>query len=380
MNVTRGMLVIAAVKSVVLCALLFSPMIVQAKYVALVIGNQAYPDAPLSNPVNDADAIARAFENMGYDEVRVVKNADTRTFDTALDEFTATAAAAYVAVIYYAGHGMQIDGKNYLMPVDLKVNSSRDIRELITQRELVDEVARAKRFGLVILDACRDNPFANQVATTLSRSFSTRGLAREESASGSNTLVAYATASDDIAADGQGLNSPYTKALLNHVNNPEFDVYQLFGTVRDTVVLNTGGQQTPYHYGSTGGQRYFLHPKGYLTATRPDDSIADVTTPIVNEDFTIAVSRIQSFKDDLVNKDWGRLLDSRSLSADAVERVNRWRDASEEINVTMGYPRASQSTQSVYSDLVISGADVQPETFTVQVVRKADGNWSPINW
>jgi len=368
---------------VLLAFLLAVPLVGHTRFVALVIGNKTYPDAPLTNPANDASAVAKAFASIGYDDVSLVLDANTNAFNAALDQFSETVADADVAIIYYAGHGVQIDGKNYLVPVDVSLTSSRDVRDLTTQKELTEEVARASQFGLVILDACRDNPFSERVAKERPRSVSTRGLAREESSIGSNTLVAYATASDDVAADGIGLNSPYTTALLNHLTNPDFDVYQLFGTVRDTVVRSTGGQQVPYHYGSTGGQRYFLHPVGHASQSvsqNENELTSAATTPISLGDLLVASSRIQTFKKDMVERDWARLLDSRSLSVAARQNIGRWQSSSGDLNVLIENLRARESTQTVYADVVVSGVDLQPDRITVQVIRKRNGNWSPINW
>ncbi|MFK8082714.1 MAG: caspase domain-containing protein [Granulosicoccus sp.] len=383
MSTRKGLPAIGPGQFLLLAFLLAMPLIGHARFVALVIGNQNYPDAALVNPANDAEAVARAFEAIGYDDVQLVKDADTRAIDAALDQFSETAANSDVAIIYYAGHGVQIDGKNYLVPVDVSLMSSRDVRDLTTQRELTDEVGRASQFGLVILDACRDNPFSERVTKQRPRSVSTRGLTREESTVGSNTLVAYATASDDVANDGAGVNSPFTTALLTHVTNPDFDVYQLFGTVRDTVVRHTDGQQVPYHYGSTGGQRYFLHPIGHASQVYypPDDeSTSVVISPISLGDMLVASSRIQTLKNDLMQRDWARLLDSRSLSVAARQNIGRWRSTSGDLNVLIENLRARESTQTVYADVVVSRVDAQPDRIKVRVVRNGDGNWSPIKW
>ena len=177
-----------------------------------------------------------------------------------LSDFGDTAAGSEIAVIYYAGHGLQYEGENHLLPVDVGMKRRSDLRRTVLESWLVEEVSQARRLGLVILDACRDNPLAENLKRSLgtTRSASvTRGLARVKETPG-NTMVAYATASGDVAEDGRGRNSPFAKALLTHLETPGLEVSLLLRRVRDSVLEATAGAQRPYTYGSLGGSAIYF--------------------------------------------------------------------------------------------------------------------------
>ena len=226
--------------------------------VALVIGNNDYDRAALFNPVNDANALGDKLRGLGYSTV-VLNNADRFAIEAALDTYSEMAARAEFALFYYAGHAIQVNGRNYMIPVGAKLASRRDLKKLIPLQDVTDEVANASKLGVIVLDACRDNPFAEVMNQTLGRNgtigtgLSTSGFV------GGNTLIAYATEENAIAADGRGRHSPYTSALLDHIGTPQLDVRLMFGRVRDTVMDRTGGKQRPYVYGSVGGSTYFLN-------------------------------------------------------------------------------------------------------------------------
>ena len=177
-----------------------------------------------------------------------------------LRDFADKAADADIAVIYYAGHGIEVDGTNYLIPVDAKLERDNDVYdEAFSLDRVLVSVESAKKLRLVILDACRDNPFAQTMKKTVATRAIGRGLAKVEPAS-PNTLIAYSAKAGSTAQDGDGKNSPFTTALSQHLTTPGLDVRRAFGFVRDDVLKSTGNRQEPYVYGSLGGDDVPLVP------------------------------------------------------------------------------------------------------------------------
>ena len=223
------------------------------KRVALVVGNSAYQNAPrLPNPSRDASSIAEMFRNAGFDIVVLQQEVGNLDFKRAVRQFEEAALEADVAVVFYAGYGVEIDGVNYMIPIDAKLASDFDAPdEAISLDRIIDAVTSAKHLRLVILDACRDNPFANMRRRVASRSVSA-GLAKVEPPT-ADTLVAYAAKAGSTAADGTGEHSRYTTALLHNLMLPGVDIRLAFGRVRDEVMKITGQSQEPFVYGSLGG-------------------------------------------------------------------------------------------------------------------------------
>ena len=242
--------------------------------VALVIGNSAYEHAPmLANPINDATDIGTAFERLGFDVTRI-QNVGQQKFRRTLQEFGRAAAVSEVAVIFYAGHGIEVDQRNYLIPVDARLASDRDVEfETVGLDLVMRAVDGASELRLVILDACRDNPFGVSMQRAGATRSIGRGLARVEPVS--QTLVAYAAKGGTVASDGVGRNSPYSKALLSQIETPGLELDLMFRRVRDEVLRLTGGRQEPFTYGSLSSQgAYLAQPvagisHGNLTQGRP---------------------------------------------------------------------------------------------------------------
>jgi hypothetical protein len=230
------------------------------KRVALVLGNSIYQNVPpLSNPINDGAVMAATFKNAGFE---VVSRFDLSALDTrrVLRDFADRARDAEVAVVYYAGHGMEVDGTNYLIPVDAKLERDTDIYdEAFSLDRILVAVEPAKQLRLVILDACRDNPFARTMKHSLASRSIGRGLAKIEPGS-PNLLIAYSAKAGSTAQDGDGKNSPFTTALAQHLTTPGLDVRKAFGFVRDDVLKSTGNRQEPFVYGSLGGNDVPLVP------------------------------------------------------------------------------------------------------------------------
>ena len=241
--------------------LLVSEPALAEKRVALVLGNSAYQNVtPLANPANDAAKMAATLKNAGFDVVdsrRDLPAAETRR---ALRDFADRARDADIAVVYYAGHGIEVDGSNYLIPVDAKLERDTDIYdEAFSLDRILIAIEPAKKLRLVILDACRDNPFSKKMKRTVATRAVGQGLAKVEPSS-PNVLIAYSAKAGSTAADGEGTNSPFTTALAHHLTTPGLDVRRAFGFVRDEVLKTTGNRQEPFVYGSLGGEDVPLVP------------------------------------------------------------------------------------------------------------------------
>jgi uncharacterized caspase-like protein len=216
--------------------------------VALVVGNSHYKStAALANPTNDANDVAAALTSVGF-KVSLVLDADKHQFDRSVEQFARSARTANAALFYYAGHGMQFQGQNYLVPVDAELRDEISVRyELTSIDEVKEALQNSAGVQILILDSCRDNPLAENLVRSLraqSRDLpNVRGLAPIEHASG--MIVAYATQPNDVAEDGAGRNSPFSLALLNELKEPGLEVGAMFRRVQDDVFKATSGRQTP---------------------------------------------------------------------------------------------------------------------------------------
>lgn len=227
------------------------------KKIALVIGNAAYPAAPLRNPVNDARAMAARLEALGYD-VALHTNVAQRDFTRAVSQFGQRLAPGSVALFYYAGHGMQVRGRNFLVPVDADIQSEASARSEAVDLDLVLEQLGPTRLAMVILDACRNNPFEGRF-----RSSGGSGLAQVDAPKG--TLLAYATAPGKVASDGEGSHGLYTAELLKAMDLPGAKVEEVFKAVRVNVIKATAGAQVPWESSSLTGD-YFFRPAAAVRA------------------------------------------------------------------------------------------------------------------
>ena len=217
--------------------------------VALVVGNAAYPSAPLRNPVNDATAMAERLKAAGF-EVTLRTNVTQREMTRAVSQFGQGLKAGSVGLFYYAGHGMQVRGRNFLVPVDADIQSEASVRSEAVDLDLVLEQLGPSRLSMVILDACRNNPFEGRF-----RSSGGSGLAQIDAPKG--TLLAYATAPGKVASDGDGAHGLYTAELLKAMDLPGAKVEEVFKAVRVNVIKATAGQQVPWESSSLTGDYYF---------------------------------------------------------------------------------------------------------------------------
>ncbi|MET0277275.1 MAG: caspase domain-containing protein [Pseudorhodoplanes sp.] len=224
--------------------------------VALVVGNGKYAHAgPLPNPANDARAVAVSLRELGF-EVLEGADLDRSGMERLIRDFLRKISKAKIALLFYAGHGMQIDGRNYLVPVDAKLESATDLSfETIELDRLLDSLSDPARATIVMLDACRDNPLSRSFASKARSAAVGSGLAAYANP-GTGTLIAFATAPGKVALDGQSSNSPFTEGLVKHLRTPGLEVRQLLTRVRKDVSDATRGQQIPWDNSSLLGDVY----------------------------------------------------------------------------------------------------------------------------
>ncbi|WP_170604913.1 caspase family protein [Ruegeria arenilitoris] len=226
--------------------------------VALVIGNGNYNHvANLPNAQNDASDISSALSRIGFD-VDYSLDLDFRGMRVALRDFAKRAENADIALIYFAGHGIEIDGVNYIIPVNAELQSDKDVSfEAIRLDTVVTSLSSSEGLKIVLVDACRNNPFLSTMTRTNSTRSIGSGLGRIDP---SGVLVSYAAKGGTLALDGEGRNSPYAEALLQHIEEPGLELGKMFRKVRDTVFELTEGYQEPFTYGSLPSEDIFLVP------------------------------------------------------------------------------------------------------------------------
>lgn len=227
-----------------LTQLLILPSMAEERRVALVIGNSSYRNAPpLQNTVNDARDMAVALRRVGFEVVDGI-DLDKRGMDMALTKFARLAQDADAALFYFAGHGLQFNGQNYLVPVEAKLEDEVSLQyEMTRLGDVLTALNFAKGVKVLVLDACRNNPFVSQLAKGSRNVSVDRGLAPIARAQG--MVIAYATQANDVAADGTGRNSPFTSALVQEIQQPGLEVAALFRRVQKRVYDETAGRQTP---------------------------------------------------------------------------------------------------------------------------------------
>ena len=276
--------------------------------VALVVGNSTYSHiARLPNPENDAADMAAALQRLGFD-VTTAQDADRAALNEALRVFTRESVGADMALVFYAGHGLEMDGVNYLVPVDARLERDTDVRfETVALDDVLAATAGAS-LRMVILDACRNNPLARSMQRTVARRSVSGGSFGDlnEDLLGDETLVAYAAAAGTTAADGRGRNSPYTSALLAYLEEP-LELSAVFRRVRGRVLESTDRQQRPHEYGSLLREHYL--------------SGVSASAPVAVAAADGAAARLQQ-----ENLFWQSILGSRNAADRGVPRsVSRWR-------------------------------------------------------
>jgi uncharacterized caspase-like protein len=260
------------------------------KRVALVLGNSAYQNVPqLQNPVNDGAVIAATLKNAGFDVVDSRRDLPAVETRRVLRDFADRARDADIAVVYYAGHGIEVDGTNYLIPVDAKLERDTDVYdEAFSLDRVLVAIEPARKLRLVILDACRDNPFGKTMKRSVATRAIGRGLAKVEPTS-PNTLIAYSAKAGSTALDGDARNSPFTIALSKHLTTPGLDVRRAFGFVRDDVLKTTSNKQEPFVYGSLGGEDVPLVPAKSVAPSASNSQPAPNPQAEARRDYELAV-------------------------------------------------------------------------------------------
>ena len=237
------------------------PITVLDRRVALVIGNSGYRAVQhLPNPSHDAELIGATLRNIGFD-VTIAHDLDRESMVAALKAFARKADAADWAIIYFAGHGIEIGGTNYLIPVDAKLETDRDVpEEALSLEQMQSKIEGAHKLKLIVLDACRDNPFASQMKLTVANRSIGRGLSPAEPTGG--TLVVYAAKGGTSAADGEGDDSPLALAFAERIVEPGVEIGMTLRFLRQDVLRKTGNHQEPFVYGSLPPDNfYFVPPK-----------------------------------------------------------------------------------------------------------------------
>lgn len=229
--------------------------------VALVIGNSRYETgAALTTAQNDARVVASSLRRLGFRTVTIASDLNADAMRRALVEFGAEASRAEWAVVYFSGHGLELGGENFLVPIDAQLKSDRDVAlEAISLDQVLASVQGAKKLRIVILDACRENPFISRMTKTLASRSIGRGLARVEPEGA--TLVAYSAKGGQIAVDGGGPYSPFAAALARYLEVPGVEINHLFRLVREEVLAATGKRQQPFVYGSLPSEEFYFNSK-----------------------------------------------------------------------------------------------------------------------
>ncbi|MEE9337867.1 MAG: caspase domain-containing protein [Methylococcaceae bacterium] len=277
-------------KNITLFVLFFfqTLIVIAGPKTALVIGNSNYDSIPLANPVNDAVDIAKKLKLLGFEVIH--RNDLTRKqMRNVFREFgEKLKTKGGTGIFFYAGHGMQVSGKNYLIPIGADIQSEFEVPDESVEADLLlralDDAKNS--LNIVVLDACRDNPF--------SRSFrsSVKGLARMEG--GTGTLIAYSTGPGHVAMDGQGRNSPYTKHLLKYMTQAGLSIEQVFKRVRVGVEEDSEGKQTPWETSSLRGDFYFVPESIQNTSITENTKIKIEQKPIIEAKLSEPASAINN--------------------------------------------------------------------------------------
>jgi TPR repeat protein len=254
--------------------------------VALVIGNSEYVSVPrLDNPANDATNVAQKLRELGF-SVTLLLNLDKASFEQRVREFAASLDGAEAAVFFYAGHGLQVDGRNYMVPVDASVANEADLPfQLVAVDIALQRLANQRITNVVILDACRNNPLSEKLAKAIGDRSNAVGQGLASIYAGVGTLISFSTQPGNVAADGEGADSPFTEALLQHMATPNVDVLSMMREVRRDVVKQTNNSQVPWDTSSLVDEFDFnKNPQSETPAKNGDAN--KVPGPVAEDDVT----------------------------------------------------------------------------------------------
>jgi hypothetical protein len=314
--------------------------------VALVIGNSAYQNAPpLANPRNDAMEIGKALKRIGFD-VDVVLDATKTEMDQALRRFGNKLEGASAAVFFYAGHGIQVDGLNYILPVNTALKNERDLHwDSCDLTTVLKQMEGNNRVNLLFLDACRDNPLSQTLARGMGESRSSaigRGLAPMKATAG--TLISYSTKEGEVAADGKGKHSPYTEALLKHIQTPGVEIGLMLRKVRQEVISSTNNKQVPWEYGSLLGEFYFSGPVTIQVQPEADKSPSGSKIEALYWESIMSETDPDVFEDYLIKYPGGAF---REIAKRKIEKLNK---SGTKPSTAKVVPQSDQTKPSVVND------------------------------
>ena len=305
----------------VMLPLVFSLPAAAEKRVALVVGNSNYAQVgTLANPANDANDISAALKSAGF-EVILGLDVDKREFDTKVRNFADLLADADVAIFFYAGHGLQVSGRNYLIPVDARLQSERDLDFDAVNLDFVlkqMELGRADKTNIVFLDACRDNPFTRNLARSMGTRSASIGKGLAQVDTGVGTFISYSTQPGNVALDGTGRNSPFTAALAKHVREPGHNLTSVMIQVRKDVLAATGGKQVPWDHSALTGEFYFQQ-----TAAKAGQPAAGA------ENADALQQRVRSLEDEVKGKTDAEHTTNIVALAQARERLRQLQEANQ---------------------------------------------------
>ena len=278
------------------------------KRVALVIGNSAYKHAPsLANPGNDAEGVATALRRLKF-EVSLGLDLDKAGMQSILRAFARKLDGATVALVFYAGHGLQVNGVNYVVPVDAKLEQESDLRwEAVTLADVMQDMEQVPRVNIVILDACRNNPLSRNLARSMGTRSTAIGRGLAPMQGGTGTMIVFATGPGTEALDGEGRHSPFTAALLAQIEAPGLEVRQVLTRVRVAVARATSGKQVPWVTESLLGDFFFAGARA-TDVPEPSPQPATPTPPSAPDNESLF---------------WQSIRDSKSI-ADFRDYLQRW--------------------------------------------------------
>jgi hypothetical protein len=270
--------------SVLLTLVVAGPALAQGKRVALVIGNSEYKHTPrLENPKNDAGDMAATLKKLGFGVIEG-RDLDKAAMDRTIRDFAEALGGAQTGLFFYAGHGLQVGGQNYLVPIDAKLTTASAVDFEMVRLDLVHRtMERETSTNIIIMDACRDNPLARNLARALGTRSTQIGRGFAPVESGEGTLISYSTQPGNVALDGKGRNSPYTAALLKHVAVPGDDLPTILINVRNDVMKETERRQVPWEHSAMTAKFYFIPPRptGQQIEFQFWSSVKDSTSPAV---------------------------------------------------------------------------------------------------
>jgi len=335
---------------------------------ALVIGNGAYPDFPLKNPINDARDLAYVLKKLGF-SVTTKINANHRSMRDAIHQFGDRLRAGGVGLFYYAGHGVQVDGINYLLPIDADIRDQSDIPyESIDAGRILSKMEQAKnKLNIIILDACRNNPFRSQFRSL------NRGLAKMDAPTGS--ILAYSTAPGSVAADGEGRNGLYTSKLLKYINNKGVSIENFFKKVRIEVMNASANRQVPWESSSLTVDFYFAAPK---QAPQEPEPVARQKAPGTSADILFWES-IKGSNDIRMYQEYLRIYPNGTFASLAQLKIKDLTDAALDAKISKAAKRKERTTtETTAAAAAVKGGSGRKLKLAILPWKPVDAYWNAI--